>query len=387
MKPGETMSNGPDPSPPPLGESTPQIPKVDAPQSSLGKLSVDDLITLNEEIAGMARAGLPLDEGLRALAREMGRGRLQKTTRQLADDLKAGLTLPQALERQGGRVPPYYAALLAAGIRSGRINEVLATLTLYARAVADFRANVVSALVYPGVVLAVGLGLVVFVGATTLPAFVDIFDQFKLRLPLLTQVLVFIGEHPLQTVVLPAAVLILAPVAVRGLLLRGPRGRIAWAMLVNSLPVVGTMIRSTRLAAFADLLGILVDQAVPLPEAWGLAAEASSDPLVSHGAKQVEHDLRQGVPLGDALKDKRLVPELVVWMTRFGQQQGTLGPTLHHLSQMYRRQAEIRAGLLRTLLPPLLIIGLAGIMVALFVFGLMAPMFALLEGLSGGGRR
>src|SRR5437868_5408901 len=99
------------------------------------KLSADDLITLNDEIAGMARAGLPLDQGLAALAREMGRGRLQQVTRHLAEDLRAGFTLPQALQRQQARVPPYYAALLAAAIRSGRIGEVLATLTLYARAV------------------------------------------------------------------------------------------------------------------------------------------------------------------------------------------------------------------------------------------------------------
>src|SRR5437879_8141976 len=88
-------------------------------------LSADDLITLNEEIAGMARAGLPLDQGLAALAREMGAGRLQRVTATLADDLRAGHTLPEALARQGDRVPPFYAGLVAAGVRTGRVSEVL----------------------------------------------------------------------------------------------------------------------------------------------------------------------------------------------------------------------------------------------------------------------
>src|SRR5205814_5250782 len=92
------------------------------------KMNPDDLIALNEEIAGMARAGLPLDQGLAALAREMGRGRLQQVTAALAKDLRAGQTLPQALERQAGRVPPFYAGLVAAGVRTGRICGVLATL-------------------------------------------------------------------------------------------------------------------------------------------------------------------------------------------------------------------------------------------------------------------
>src|SRR5258708_33576236 len=92
-------------------------------------MNPDDLIALNEERAGMARAGLPLDQGLAALAREMGGGRLRQVTAELADDLRRGKTLPEALERQGGRVPPYYSSLVMAGVRTGRIGDVLTTLT------------------------------------------------------------------------------------------------------------------------------------------------------------------------------------------------------------------------------------------------------------------
>src|ERR1051326_9129959 len=84
--------------------------------ANVAGLSPEDLITLNEEIAGMARAGLPLDQGLAALAREMGRGRLQQVTNAIARDLQAGQTLPDALQRQGKRVPPFYAGLVSAGI-------------------------------------------------------------------------------------------------------------------------------------------------------------------------------------------------------------------------------------------------------------------------------
>src|SRR5712692_6033365 len=116
-------------------------------------MNAETLIALNEEIAGMARAGLPLDQGLAALAREMGKGRLQQVTAALAKDLQAGQTLPEALNRQSGRVPPFYAGLVAAGIRTGRISEVLATLTTYARSVVNLRTIVLDAIFYPGVVL------------------------------------------------------------------------------------------------------------------------------------------------------------------------------------------------------------------------------------------
>src|SRR5947209_1810511 len=116
-------------------------------------MNPDDLIALNEEIAGMARAGLPLDQGLAALAREMGTGRLRQVTATLAKDLREGRTLPEALERQAGRVPPFYAGLVSAGIRTGRIGEVLATLTAYARTLVNLRAIVADAFFYPAVVL------------------------------------------------------------------------------------------------------------------------------------------------------------------------------------------------------------------------------------------
>ena len=113
------MSNGSDPVV--SKDAIIALPKTPTPVMKANvPLSADELITLNEEIASMARAGLPLDQGLAVLAREMSAGRLRNVTEQLAADLRAGLTLPEALKRQEGRVPGYYAARLTAGIRSGR---------------------------------------------------------------------------------------------------------------------------------------------------------------------------------------------------------------------------------------------------------------------------
>ena len=314
------------PDPPTGGEFT-ATPRPAAPaRTTGGPLSADDLIALNEEIAGMARAGLPLDQGLAALAREMGRGRLQQVTQQLAADLRAGCTLPEALDRQKGRVPAYYAALLAAGIRSGRIGEVLGTLTVYARSIADFRDTVGLALLYPTVILVLGFVLMGVVSYLVLPAYADVFEKMHLRLPVLTEALLFVGKHPLEFFVLPPLLFAFSYLVAWLSFRSSPRGRILWARFVYALPIAGTLVRSVRLAAFADLLGILVDQAVPLPEALKLAAEASSDPLLAEGSKSIETDIAQGVSLGVALKRQRLVPDLVIWMIGFGEKQGTLGP-------------------------------------------------------------
>jgi type II secretory pathway component PulF len=234
-------------------------------------------------------------------------------------------------------------------------------------------------------VLLLGVALLFFIGNFILPTYMEIFVSFKMKLPFLSEVILWIGQRPLELLVLPTVFVSTLVLAIWLTLRRTPRGRRIWTSTIYKLPIIGTLLRSARLAAFADLLGILVAQNVPLPEAMRLAAEASSDPLLTQGAARVEEDISQGVPLGAALQAQSLVPELVVWMIGFGERQGTLSQALRQVAHLYRRQAEARAALLRTILPPILVIVLAGSLGALFVFGLMAPFFQLLEGLSGGG--
>jgi type II secretory pathway component PulF len=345
-------------------------------------MNAEDLVALNEEIAGMARAGLPLDQGLAALAREMGRGRLRRVTNALAEDLRAGHTLPEALRRQGSQVPPYYASLVAAGVRAGNVHNVLATLTTYARTLAALRSTVTEAFFYPAVVLVFAGAIATLLCVYVLPQFAVIFNDFNMRLPALTEAVLAVGQRPDLYIGWPLAVLCGSLLLLRFGLRTTAWGRRAWARLVYAVPVAGTLIRAARLAAFTDLLALLVDQQVPLPEAFRLAGDACADPLMAGAAQAIHDDLVQGRPLGEALRGRGLVPEWISWMAGLGEQRGNLGPTLHHIAATYRRQVELRAALLRSVLPPFLVIVTAGLFVAFFVCVLALPMIRLLEGLS-----
>jgi len=372
---------------PPDPEELPKgIPVGESPVrrgAAMGGLSAEDLITLNEEIAGMARAGLPLDQGMAALAREMRHGRLQRVTADIAADLRGGSTLPEAMARQAGRVPRFYAGLVAAGVRSGRIGDVLATLTVYARTLADLRSLILGALFYPAMVMLLAFTLFCFVFFYLIPQYEEIFNSFRIKLPLITEIMIDISHHPIPVFGLPLG-LVAALVFARIGMGRSGKGRRAWTRFVYGVPLVGTLMRSARLAAFTDLLGILVDHGTPLPDAFVMAGESSSDPFMAESAGQVREDLSQGQPLGEVLRRRKLVPELVSWMTAMAERRGNLGETLHHIAAMYRRQAEMRAALLRSVLPPFLIIVTATLLVGLFVLGVALPMMRLLEGLSGG---
>src|SRR4051794_40042386 len=172
-------------------------------------VNADDLIALNEQIVAMARAGLPLDQGLAGLAGEMGRGRLRRVTEAIARDLRNGSTLPEAIERRKREMPPYYANLIAAGVRSGRLPEVLATLTTYARQVATTRTIVADSLFYPAVVFLFALGLIAALVFSVLPQFEQIFRAFGMRLPWITEVALAVGRQPVPVFVVPAGLLVI----------------------------------------------------------------------------------------------------------------------------------------------------------------------------------
>lgn len=345
-------------------------------------MTSEQLIALNDEIAGMARAGLPLDQGLAALAKEMGRGQLRSVTQALAADLQSGQTLPGALERQKGKVPPYYASLVAAGVRTGRVGDVLSTLTTYARSVANLRVLLVDAFFYPAVVVAFGVFLFLFMGFFLLPQIQVVYRDFGFRLPWLTALFLKLGDDPVAYLVVPLVSLVALCLVVRWGFRVTAAGRMLWAQLLYAIPILGTLLRAARLASFTELLSILVDHETPLPEAFRLAGDACSDPVMTHAAREIEQELLQGKPLGQVLRGRGLVPEWVAWMTALGEQRGTLAASLRHVATMYRRQVELRTGVMKGVLPSLLIVVLAGGFVLLALAVIFAPMLRLLEGLS-----
>ncbi len=345
-------------------------------------MNADELVALNEQIAAMARAGLPLDEGLSSLAREMGRGRLKNVTAALGQDLARGRSLPEALELRRDQLPPYYASLATAGIRTGRLPDVLCTLTDYARTIAATRSMITEALAYPAMIFGFGLLVFGFLAFVVIPQFETIYLDFKLTIPPLTKFALFVGRHPLQYFLVPATILVATFVFMRFLCRRTHTGIRLWTRLVYSTPLLGSLIQSARLAAFVDLLGVLVKYNVPLPEAFQLAGDACSDPLIADQSQDMRVRLENGVTLGDALSGGKLLPEWVAWMAKSGERRGELAETLQQIAGVYRRHVEARANVLRNMLPSMLMIFVAGCLTMLFVVSLLLPLISMIEGLS-----
>jgi type II secretory pathway component PulF len=355
-----------------LADATPSTPTG-------GALSLEDLIALNDEIAALVRAGVPLERGLLDVGGDL-RGRLAGVARALGERLSRGEALPQALAAEGDRVPRVYRAVVEAGMKAGRLPVALEGLAGFARGYAELRRAVGLALLYPLVVVLLAYGLFVGFVLGVAPRFMEAFGS--LRLPVHTPLawLARLGDSVVYWGPVGPAVLLLVGVW----WLRSGRAatlQSGWVMgPLGWLPWMRRMLANTRAANFAELLALLVENRIPMPEGVELAADATGDPALRRAADEVAAASRRGEPPGAGGSD--LLPPLLRWVMAAGGHQGDLVSALRHAARVYRRRALHQAELVRIFVPILLLFALGATVTALYALTLFVPLTELLGGLA-----
>ena len=346
-----------------------------------GALTLDQLIALNDEIAALVRAGVPLEPALLGLGGELG-GSLGSIARAIGERMGRGEGLVGALASEGSRIPPVYRAVVEAGLRAGRLPAALEGIARYARRQAELRRVVGLAMLYPLMVL--GLADALLIGFVTLvvPRFQEAFASLGLPSHASLRFLGWLGRTAM--VWGPIGPLILIAIglawAYSG---RAARLQPGWARRVlRRLPGVGPALGATAAAGFAELLALLIEHGVPLPEAIPLAAEATGDPALAASAASVAEAARRGESPRPSARADGLPPMLRWLMGAAGTRQGLLAPALRHAAETYRRRAADRADLIRVALPSLLLLAIgAGATLAL-TLTLIVPLSLLFRDLA-----
>ena len=240
---------------------------------------MDQLVALNDEMAALARAGVPLDKGLLHLGGDLP-GRLGEITRQIGQRLERGEPLTSVLGEDQG-LPPTYRAIVAAGVRSGRLAVALEGMSGVIRRAADMRRVVIISLIYPVVVLVVAYALLSLTVLKCIPVMLVAYQDFA-RPGFSLWVLEWLtrtGPHWLPW--LPVAFL-------ASLLLLWYRSRRTWSLGSTEavpgrsrsrarFPTAANLLHNGRMSTFSDTLALLMEHDVPLNESLCLAANACGD--------------------------------------------------------------------------------------------------------------
>src|SRR4051794_14564975 len=336
-------------------------------------LSKRDLLSVTTQLAIMTRSGVDLASAFHSLSQQCSNPMLRSILAQVHKDVTGGKSISDAMFAQAAVFGDAYVASVAAGEAAGKLPEVLGRLAQFQRSEMRVRATVRTLLAYPlllsGVSSLVVIGLVTFV----LPKFVDIFGQFEVALPFITQVVVALSEVLQKYWFFWLPLLVGAFV---GLIVsrRVESGRRKWDYAMLNLPILRDITRAFYIGRTFRLMGLMIESGVPLLEGMRLTRNSVRSMLYRKLFYDLETSILHGRGLAPSLISAGFVPAAAAEMVLTAERTGTLGMVTELMGEHYEEEAESKLRDLATLLEPLIIVAM-GVIVATIVMAVMLPMF------------
>lgn len=325
------------------------------------------------ELSTLAHAGIPLSDALGTLIRQH-KGVVREWIMQLRDRVEQGTSLADAMHEQPHVFEELAVNMVRVGENAGNLEEVLSILADFSEKSLSFRNRLFSALLYPALVFVAAIAVSLFLMTSVVPMLLASLVEAGRPLPLPTQVLKSCSDALLEYGWWIAGVSIVTAIAV-GIYLRTNRGQWAWHSLLLWLPLIGGLAFRQTMSRTAYVIATLLRSGIELTKAMHIAADSCQNLVIKDGLQRVETAITSGRELGPAFEQSTVFPPLVVQIFAVGQQSGQLEEMLERLSRDYEHQVETLSARLATILEPLTIVFLTG----LVGFILMATIMPILE--------
>ncbi|MDD2919860.1 type II secretion system F family protein [Rhodoferax sp.] len=328
-----------------------------------------DILVMTSELSIMLKAGLALDSALRVLIGMSAKPAMISLSQTILDDVKSGVPLSRALKRHPQQFGDFYINMIRSGEASGQLSDVLERMVEHLERLRALRESVVSATIYPAILLGVAVLSIIAMLGFVVPQFETLFKGMGDALPTPTRIIMSIG-HVFTDYGLMMG---LGLVVLFGLLRRWwrtPSGRQWRQTRALRLPLVGKLMLKYDLTLFARSLGTLLGNGVPLISALNIATQTVGNLKLRQALEGVVPKVKGGGKIVDAFKASGIFEPLAINLIKVGEETGRLGPMLLELARIFNRDVEtgIKRGL--TLLEPLLILML-GLLIATIIVSIM----------------
>lgn len=347
-------------------------------QTNIGSrqcFSPNALAVWTRQLASLVSSGLPLERALAALSDEAESEKQAHLVAQLRAEVNAGLGLAKAMAQHPKEFSSLYTAVISAGEQGGNLGQVLTQLADDLQDQQTLKAKLLSASLYPAIVSAIALLIVIFLLSTVVPQVAQVFTGSQRKLPGLTVGMLaisdFVRNHGWTLVLL----LGLSWLGIHQALKR-PRLRIQFDAAFLQLPILGRLATGYNTARFASTLAMLTAAGVPILKAMQSAADTLSNQAMREDVLDALVLVREGAPLAMAMSQKKRFPSLLAMFARLGEQTGQLPIMLQRAAQQLSADVQRRALALATILEPLLIVAM-GAVVMLIVLAILMPIMEL----------
>ncbi len=337
--------------------------------------STTALAVWTRQLAGLVNSGLPIERALSALSEEADTPRQRDLVSALRTEVNAGAPFAKALSQHPREFSAIYVAVIGAGEQSGHLGLVLERLADDLQAQQNLKGKLLAASLYPAIVSAVALLIVLFLLAYVVPQVAQVFSSNQRALPVLTRLMLGLSDVVKNYWWLALAALV-AGMAALHTALKQPDLRRRFDAAWLKLPLIGRLARGYNAARFASTLAMLATAGVPILKALQAATDTLSNTALRHDAQEALVLVREGAPLASALAQHPRFPRMLVMFSRLGEQTGTLPNMLQRAADQLSEEVQRRALQLATVLEPLLIVAMGG-MVMLIVLAVMLPIIQL----------
>jgi type IV pilus assembly protein PilC len=339
------------------------------------KVSGQDFLLFNTQLATLLKAGLPLAQSLDLLKAQQTNPHFKALLNKVHQQVTTGVSLSDAFLSLGDVFPRLYANSLRAGERSGELESVLRRYVTYQRLVESVRKKIIGALTYPAVLVAMSIGLVVILMAYVIPNFSDFYVQFGSDLPLPTRIVIGLAEFTQQNF-LWVVVAIVVGVYLFRTWAASPSGRRIVSRWVLRLPLVGRLAHLFAMSQFTRSLGVLLSAGTPMVPALETAATSIGNAWMAELFLGTVHEVQEGRPLSDSIEDTGQAPHLALAMMRVGESTGALPEMLEHTSGFFDEEIDFTLSRMVTLFEPLILV-VMGLIIAGLLLAVYYPLLTL----------
>jgi type IV pilus assembly protein PilC len=354
-----------------------QMPTLEDLFPSFVRVRRSEVILFTRQLATFVRVGMPIVEGLTVLREQAGSNLMKRALAEMIMDLGTGAALSAAMARFPRIFPALYVDMIRSAEVSGNLDDVLRQLATYMARDESAKRKVRSAMIYPAIVVCLALVVIGVLIGFVLPAFANLFGEFRATMPLPTRILLAVGafcrEHAL---VLLAALAVL--VGGGGVYATSRSGRDFFDAVVLRLPMLGVIVRYAVIERYMRTLATLAKAGVPITKMLDTAITAVGNAEYRVGLASVREDMLSGEGFAGPLERTGLFPRLVIQMVRVGEETGSLDANLEQAAEHYAEEVDYRLKRMIAVIEPALVIAV-GVMVGFIAVSVIAPMYALVH--------
>jgi type IV pilus assembly protein PilC len=339
------------------------------------RISSKDRVIFTRQLATMINAGLPLAQSLSTVEDQTNSKALKRVIGEVVGNVNGGASLADSFAKNPKVFNQVYVALVKAGESSGTLDKSLERLANQQEHDADMLSKIRGAMIYPAIVLAVIIAVVVFMLVSLVPQVESLYDDMGKQLPFATTILVGVANTLTQFWWLVLAVIIGLVFLLRRYIATDS-GRKTWDSIKLNMPLFSSLFRKLYMARFARTSETLLASGVPMLEDMKISADAVNNTIVKAEILRGRQKVKNGKPLSTALTGEDYILPFVPQMIKIGEQSGGIDAMLGKVADYYEKEVDAAIRSIQTLIEPILMVVMA-FMIGFIVIAVLLPIYGL----------